>query len=79
MNEIKVKYKTDFLFSKCTFWRGVGSVLNVPGNFYEFNTSNTSEEADNKALISDWENVGKDIKDAQKKIEKENYLKLCIK
>lgn len=79
MEETKVKYKTDYLFSKCNFMRGIGSVLNLPGNYYEFNTSKTEQEADNRALTSDWQNVGDDIRTAKKKFEKQNYSKLCLK
>lgn len=79
MEKTKVIIKTDYLFSKCNFLRGVGSVLNLPGNYYEFNTSKTEMEADNKALTSDWENVGADIRNAKKKFEKQNLNKLCLK
>lgn len=79
MEEAKVKYESDFLFSKCNFWRGFGSVLNLPGNYYVFDTSETEKEADQKALTSDWENVGADLKRAKKKFEKENRDKLCLK
>ncbi|SHG33270.1 hypothetical protein [Flavobacterium johnsoniae] len=79
MEKTKVIYRTDYLFSKCSIWRGIGSVFNLPGNYYEFDTSKTEQEADNKALTSDWENVGADIRNAKKKFEKENFNKLCLK
>ncbi|PXY41198.1 hypothetical protein DMB65_09600 [Flavobacterium cheongpyeongense] len=79
MEETKVKHKTDYLFSKCTFWRGIGSVFNVPGNYYEFHISETELEADHKALTSDWENIGEDIREAKKKFETLNHTKLCLK
>ncbi len=81
MEESKVKLKSDFLFSKSTFWDGIASVLNLPGNYYEFNTSKSPEEADKKALISDWENVGEDIRQARKRFEKDNEegIKLTCK
>lgn len=79
MEKEDTKYETGFLFSKCNFWRGIGSVLNVPGNYYEFNSSKTEEEADNRALTSDWIIVGQDIKNAQKKFESKNHKELCLK
>lgn len=75
--------ETGFLFSETNFWRGVGSVLNVCGNYYEFNVSSSDDEADIKALSSDWYNIGKDIKIAKNKFEKlqskETSEQVCIK
>lgn len=79
MEEPKVIYETNYLFSKSSFWRGFSSVLNLPGNFYEFNTSETETEADQKALTSDWQNVGEDLRNAEKKFVKQNFKKLCLK
>jgi hypothetical protein len=79
MEKTKVKYKTDYLFSKCSFWKGVGSVLNLPGNYFEYEYSKTEQEADTKALTSDWQNVGEDLRNSKKKFEKQNYAKLCLK
>lgn len=62
------RYKSDFLFSKMNFWTGAGSVLNVAGHYYDFNSSNSESEADSKALKADWASVGKDISEAYKKI-----------
>jgi len=60
--------RTDFLFPKNTFLSGMGSVLNIAGNYYEFNSSNTDMEADAFALRNDWECIGKDIKSAHSKL-----------
>lgn len=40
---------------------GMGSVLNLMGNYFEYNYSKSDFAADNKALISDWLNVGNDF------------------
>ncbi len=64
-------YKTDFLFSKSSFITGMGSVLNLAGNYYIYNNSESEEEADFLALSSDWGVVGQDIFESIKKIEKE--------
>jgi hypothetical protein len=79
MEEKKIKYKTNFLFPRCTFIDGLGSVLNLDGNYYEFNGSKSEADADRKALISDWENVGDDIRKAIDKFENQNNHKLCLK
>ncbi|KAF2515079.1 hypothetical protein E0W68_13130 [Flavobacterium salilacus subsp. salilacus] len=78
MEKVKVKLETGFLYSKCSFLRGIGSVFNLPGNYYDFDYSDTENEADKKALYSDWENVGADIKTAREKFEKQHKDELCF-
>lgn len=64
------KFKTDFLLPKNNFLVGLGSVLNINGLYFDYNYSKTAQEADNKAIFSDWKNVGEDIKTAEKKFKK---------
>ena len=54
--------RTDFLFPKRNFWTGFSSVLSIFGESNKFNTSDSGEEADYKALKSDWEMIGEDFK-----------------
>jgi hypothetical protein len=54
--------KTDFLTSTSTFITGMGSVLNVGGNYFPYHRSATPEEADEAALANDWTIVGQDIR-----------------
>ncbi len=54
--------RTDFLFPKRNFWTGFSSVLGIFGESNIFNTSKSGEEADYKALKSDWEMIGEDFK-----------------
>lgn len=54
---------TSFLFSTSSFLLGLGSIFNIAGNYYEFNTSSNGKEADAKAIRSDWEAVGNDMKE----------------
>lgn len=56
--------RTDHLCVSTGFVMGMGSVLNVAGNYFPFNTSDSPEEADFKALQSDWIVVGQDIQSA---------------
>lgn len=57
-------YKTPFIFSTPSFFTGMGSVLNIGGNYYVFNYSQTKSETDLKGISSDWEMVGQDIRHA---------------
>jgi len=58
------KYKTNRLFYKPSVLDGFGSIINVAGNYFVFNYSNSGEEADQKAIESDWGVVGDDIRKA---------------
>ncbi len=62
-------YSSDFLFADTNFLIGMGSVLNLAGNYYEFASSVNEWEADAKALRNDWGMVGVDLKEASKKIK----------
>lgn len=55
------KYRTDYLFSRPSFMIGAGSVLNIAGNYFTFNYSETDLESDTKAISSDWSMIGKDF------------------
>ena len=79
MDKIKFNTETECLYTATNFLRGFASVFNLYGNYYKFNTSSTPEEADQKAIKSDWEKVGSDIKEAKSKFEKENENVLCLK
>jgi hypothetical protein len=53
--------KTDFLTANSTFLIGIGSVMNLAGNYYSFNTT---EDWDRCAIASDWAMIGQDIANA---------------
>ena len=61
---------TDFLFTRSSFKIGLGSVFNIAGNYFIFNSSQTEQEADCKAIKCDWEMVGKDMKDVMEEYRK---------
>ncbi|MDO6738311.1 hypothetical protein [Wenyingzhuangia sp. 2_MG-2023] len=71
--------KTDFLLPKNNFLVGFGSVLNIAGSYFEYNSSKTGNEADLKALFSDWLNVGEDLNVSKKKFEKKYKKELTSK
>lgn len=51
-----------FLFASFSFFEGIGRVLDITGTMVGYNGSPTIEEADNRALCSDWQTVGDDLK-----------------
>ena len=57
------RIRTDFLTATPSFLTGMGSVLNIGGNYPEFNASDSPEEADRLALEADWRMVGQDFED----------------
>ncbi len=79
MNKKKIRFKTDFLLPKNNFWVGMGSVLNISGNYFEYDYSRSDSESDRKALISDWFNVGEDFRKSKEKFKIENSDNLCLK
>jgi len=56
---------TDFLVPASSFLIGVATIANLPGNFFRYNVSPTTAEADALALGSDFAMVGKDIQAAK--------------
>lgn len=74
--KMKLK-KSSIVLPSNTFWTGLGSIFNISGSYFDYNTSKTEREADYKALRRDWEMVGNDIKKAERKIKEENK-DLCI-
>ncbi|MCF8235086.1 MAG: hypothetical protein K9G67_08290 [Bacteroidales bacterium] len=62
MNEKKLR--TDFLVSTPSFLSGFGSIYNLSGKNYSYNSSETDIEADRNAIRNDWQMIGQDIFDA---------------
>ena len=58
------RLQTDFLFARPSFLSGVARILDLFGVFDSYNLSRTPEEADARAMYSDWRIVGQDIFDA---------------
>ena len=66
---MKKSYRTDFLFVNPSFLMGIGSVLNIAGNYYSFNYAASDIAADRKAIEADWGVVGQDIVESADKIK----------
>lgn len=66
----KVKKKViDFLVSNMSFFIGMGSVINLEGSYYEYNVSKSPKEADEKAILRDWQMISQDFLDAFEKTD----------
>lgn len=58
------RIKSDFLVSAPSVLSGAGRLLDWYGFLNTYNSSRTPQEADAKAMFSDWRIVGQDIDDA---------------
>lgn len=61
--------RTSVLFALPSFLRGVASILDLGSTLTVYNESSSPEEADAKAIRSDWLAVGDDILQAYDKWE----------
>ena len=69
---METKVCTDFLFADSSFLTGAATIGNLPGNFYQFNSSETETEADLKAIRCDWKMIGRDLEIVFSKFGKDN-------
>jgi hypothetical protein len=53
---------SDFLFALPSFIEGCSRVLDLGDTINNYNESDSNEEADFKAIMSDWLTIGNDIK-----------------
>ncbi|WP_029280515.1 hypothetical protein [Pedobacter borealis] len=58
------KICSDFLFSNSSFITGAATIFNLSGDFYDYNSSASDIEADQKAICNDFKVVGEDLKSA---------------
>jgi hypothetical protein len=61
--------RTDFLFAQPSFSSGAARVIDLWGQFDDYNVSGSGAEADAKAIAADWAVVGQDIADAVEQFE----------
>lgn len=67
------KPRTDFLVPASSFLIGVATIANLSGGFFRYNKSGSPEEADARALRSDFAMVGQDIRDAAGQLDREIF------
>lgn len=75
---MEFKPRTDYLFSKTGFMIGLGSVINLAGNYYLYNGSKTADEADRRALANDWAMVAEDLRDAAKVVMGDDATQMLL-
>jgi hypothetical protein len=60
---------SDFLFAEPDELTGVARLWDFSGTFDAYNVSRSTDEADVKAVLSDWSIVGRDLKEAMDSTE----------
>lgn len=55
---------SEILFARPSFAEGVGRLVDFGDTLTEFNSAETPEQADTRALASDWYAIGSDIRAA---------------
>lgn len=55
---------TDFLYARPSFAEGVARIMDFGNTLNEYNESVSGKTADFRALKSDWETIGEDMKRA---------------
>ncbi len=71
------KVKSDFLFAQPSLASGAARVFDLWGQFDDYNRSETTLEADARAIASDWLIVGQDISDAMERHDDESELQVA--
>ena len=61
MSNVKNNISTFYLFANPSFLEGTARLIDVCGALNMYNESETNEEADFRALRSDWLAVGQDL------------------
>ena len=64
------QYST-LLYAQPSFLKGIARIFDVGGGLNTYNTSLTPEQADYRALSSDWHAVGEDIREAMNSVKKD--------
>lgn len=63
--------RTDYLFAAPSFSSGVASLLDLFGQFDDYNDSPSAALADARAMYSDWRVTGEDLAGAMMVIDRE--------
>jgi len=69
--EVKMSELGFVLYAKPSFFEGMSRLIDFSGALNTYNISRTPEEADFKAILSDWEAVGFDLLFAERKFNRE--------
>ncbi len=71
------KVQSDFLFAQPSFASGAARLLDMWGQFDDYNRSDTPAQADAKAIAADWLIVGQDLSDAIEHHDDESELQVA--
>lgn len=66
------------LYARPSFWEGLVRLIDAAGTLNYYNYSNSPEQADIRALLSDWEAVGMDICTAIRQFDTEKYGRIYL-
>jgi hypothetical protein len=72
------KMRTDFLFMSPHPWMGFARLLDIGGTFDRYNVSSTGDEADARAMYSDWRMVGEDLMFAMRETRRKRPEQLSL-
>ena len=64
--------RPDFLIATPSWLSGTARVLDVAGQFDEYNDSHTVEAADARAIFGDWRIIGESLLDAMNVFRRES-------
>lgn len=64
MSDEEKTVTTDFLLARPSFLSGIARLFDLWGKYDEYNTSRSTDEADMRALYSDWRITGQDLRAA---------------
>jgi hypothetical protein len=71
------KVQSDFLFAQPSFASGAARLVDMWGQFDDYNRSDTPAQADAKAIAADWLIVGQDLSDAIEYHDDESELQVA--
>ena len=66
------KVQTDFLFAEPSYLSGAARLLDLWGQYDEYNKSLNPAEADTRAIAADWIITGQDLQGAMDKFSSED-------
>ncbi len=74
MDRKMYKSYTNILFPKSGFLKGMARVFDLFGTLNNYNTSESAEQADAKAIYSDWISAGNDLRNVFGKYKYERSI-----
>lgn len=63
--------RSDSLFARPSFLEGIARIVDVSGSLNTYNVATSGDEADARAIESDWKAIGHDVKVALDQIADE--------